>query len=119
MVKIISDFNFDEKLSFIKVIENMIHADCKVEQEELMYFEQLKKRLSFTNDFVEEAKRLDTMKCVEILKLMSNSKKQIVYDSLVELANVDDEFHPNEKVLIDNLCQLIHFKPQANSWRSS
>ncbi|OHX64106.1 TerB family tellurite resistance protein [Flammeovirga pacifica] len=107
----LNEFSYNEKLSFTKVLENMIHADCKVEDEEILYFEEFKKRINLNDEYVIEAKNMETQKCIDILKYMSNAKKQIVYESLIELANADNEFHPNEKVLIDNICQLIKYTP--------
>ncbi|NLR93540.1 tellurite resistance TerB family protein [Flammeovirga agarivorans] len=113
MKNFVTDFDYPEKLSFLKVIEDMIHADCKVDQAELLYLEDFKQQLSLDENCIELAQSLNKKECIKILKNMPTNKKEVVYEKLIEIANIDNEFHPSEEVLILNLCQLIDFKPVA------
>lgn len=89
-------FNLAEKLAIVKVIDEVILADGKIDEGELAYLAQLMSILDFDMDFVNEARRFNPKQAILILRGMSEPKKHTLAIILNEMATADGELAREE-----------------------
>ncbi|AZQ64651.1 hypothetical protein EI427_20725 [Flammeovirga pectinis] len=103
-------FEKNEKKAVVKVVNDMMLSDGVIDVQEVVYLSLLKKKFKFDDKFIEESKKLTTSDSVSILKGMPDQKKEWVMKILFEMANVDNDFDANEKILLENIRVLIDYK---------
>jgi uncharacterized tellurite resistance protein B-like protein len=90
----------EEKLAVVKTLDEMILADGKIVEFEMAYFGQLMRILEFDIHLVEDARNFDNNKAIEVLKNMSDEKKNSLAVIMHEMANADGDIDDEEKNLI-------------------
>lgn len=101
--------NLAEKLAIVKALDTMIIADGRVDDGELEYLGQLMSVLEFDLEFIEEARTLNWVQAIDVLKGMSNNKKNVLYTMLSEMAEADGTIDDTERRLIVSLKLVIGF----------
>jgi uncharacterized tellurite resistance protein B-like protein len=110
------DFSLAEKLAVVKAIDEVIKVDGQVKTEEINFLSQLMNVLKFDKDFVEEARQISAEDCLNVLKVMTDKKKNALAVLLNEMANADGVFKEDEYRLIFNLLMEvgINIDPHEN-----
>ena len=97
------EFNLAEKLAIVKAIDQVILADGHIEEEEILYLNQVMNVLEIDLSFVQEARKFNTIQARVILQKMSNHKKSLLLIMLREMANADDNIDRKEIQLINSI----------------
>ena len=97
------EFNLAEKLAIVKAIDQVILADGHIEEEEILYLNQVMNVLEIDLSFVQEARKFNTIQARVILQKMSNHKKSLLLIMLREMANADDNIDRKEIELINSI----------------
>lgn len=96
--------NFKEQLSLIRVMHEVIHADKKVDQKEMVYVTHILQLIDFANAHLyEEAIKLNFSDSMEILNGLSSLNKSYVSIILSELAEVDGYVDPRESNVLSRI----------------
>ena len=101
------NFDRNEKLAVVKAISETIELDNKYKVGELMYLDELMNRLDFDMQFVEEAKELDSLKTVSILRSMSEEKKKALIIMIDKMTEADGFVHKKESDFVVNLVSVL------------
>ncbi len=101
------NFDQDEKLAVVKTIAETIELDRKYKVGELMYLDELMDTLDFDMRFVEEAKELNSVKAVSILRSMSEEKKKDLIIMIDKMTEADGFVHKKESDFVVNLINVL------------
>ncbi len=94
------EFNLAEKLAIVKAIDQVILADGHIEEEEILYLQQVMNVLEIDLSFVQEAIKFNSKQARVILQNMSDHKKGLLSIMLREMANADGNIDRKEMNLI-------------------
>lgn len=100
-------FDQDEKLAVVKAIAETIELDNKYKVGELMYLDELMRTHDFDMQFVEEAKQLNSLKTVSILRSMSEEKKKALIIMIDKMTEADGFVHKKESEFVVNLVSML------------
>lgn len=100
-------FDQDEKLAVVKAIAETIELDNKYKVGELMYLDELMRTHDFDMQFVEEAKQLNSLKTVSILRSMSEEKKKALIIMIDKMTEADGFVHKKESDFVVNLVSAL------------
>ena len=102
-------FTREHKISFARVITDLIEADFVVEPDEMQFFEKIisKEGFAISEQMLVEAKRMDFAKALSILKGLDEKSRRIVVDTLKQLAMSDGICVPLEAILIFAVEQVL------------
>ncbi len=101
------DFNLAEKLAIVKVIDSVIHADGIVHHGEINALSKLMGVIDFDSNFMVSARILDTEQSTNILKQMSEEKKNALARILEDMAKADGFVHQKETALMVEIFTSI------------
>lgn len=104
------NFNLAEKLAIVKVIDEVVVADNKIDIGELAYLQQLKDLLGFNDAFIQESRQLGPRESIQILKAMSQTKKKAFALMLHEMAEADGNLDEEEMALILGVLALVNIE---------
>ncbi|MCK5441458.1 MAG: TerB family tellurite resistance protein [Maribacter sp.] len=108
------DFSLAEKLAVVKAIDEVIKVDGQVKTEEINFLSQLMNVLKFDRNLVEEARQITAEDGLQVLKGMTDKKKNALAVLLNEMANADGVFKEDEYRLIFNLLLEVGINLQED-----
>ena len=100
------EFNRQEKLGVIKAIDQVIRSDDKIYEGESFFLSQLSKALKFDRALFDEARELTLDDAIEIIKSLSNKKKEALARMLNQAANSDGRVQEDELRTIRKIFQM-------------
>lgn len=101
------NFDQDEKLAVVKAIAETIELDKKYKVGELMYLDELMDTLDFDMQFVEQARKLSSIKAVSTLRSMSEEKKKALIIMIDKMIEADGVVHRRETDFMVNLVSIL------------
>ena len=101
------NFDQDEKLAVVKAIAETIELDKKYKVGELMYLDELMDILDFDMQFVEQARKLSSIKAVSTLRSMSEEKKKALIIMIDKMIEADGVVHRRETDFMVNLVSIL------------
>lgn len=100
-------FEISEKLAIVRVIDSLIYADGIVHEGEINAFSKLMELLDFDANFLIQARNLDTIQSMAILKNFSQKKKCLLENLMDEVAKSDGFVHQKEIEMMENVLSVI------------
>lgn len=94
------NFDHNEKLALVNIIDSVIQADGIVHQGEIGLLSKLMDQFDFNGYFIEEARQLDADQGLLTLNAMPYTKKKELADILRKMSIADGHMHENEIGLI-------------------
>ena len=85
------DLNIIEKLAVIKAVDEVIRMDDMLDAGELDYLSQLAEAIDFDADLLIQAREVEAIEAIAVIRVMSESKKAFLVRSMTEAANADGE----------------------------
>lgn len=89
-------FNLVEKLSIIKVIDEIIISDGDVDKNEVQYMTELMCSLDFDTSYISEARKMNASSAIGVISGMSKLKKSALKTMMHETAMADGSIHESE-----------------------
>ncbi|MGB5403937.1 TerB family tellurite resistance protein [Robiginitalea sp.] len=83
------ELNIIEKLAVIKAVDEVIRMDDMLDVGELDYLTQLAEVLDFDVDLLLQARDVEAVEAIAVIRVMSESKKAFLMRSMTEAANAD------------------------------
>ena len=105
------DFTRIEKIAVLKILQEVIIADGKVDDRELNYLGKLLPILEIDFTFIEEINKLDYALAMEILKSMDETKKKALTVMMHQMAHADGKADLVEWQIILEVFEKIGIKP--------
>jgi uncharacterized tellurite resistance protein B-like protein len=100
------EFNQQEKLGVIKAIDQVIRTDDMVYEGESFFLSQLSKVVKFDRALFDQARAITMDEAIEIIKGMSNKKKEVLAMMLNQAANADGRVQEDELRTIHRIFTL-------------
>lgn len=100
------EFNKQEKLGVIKAIDQVIRSDEKIYEGESFFLSQLSKVIKFDRALFDQARKMTLDQAIDIIKGMSNKKKEVLAMMLNQAANADGRVQEDELRTIHNIFTL-------------
>jgi tellurite resistance protein len=85
------EFNAIEKLAVIKAVDEVIRMDDIIDIGELDYLSQLATVIDFDTDLLLQAREVDAVQAIAVIKVMPEAKKTFLLRTMTEAANADGE----------------------------
>lgn len=85
------ELNIIEKLAVIKAVDEVIRMDDMLDAGELDYLAQLAEVLEFDVDLLLQAREVEAVEAIAVIKVMSEPKKTFLMRSMIEAANADGD----------------------------
>tara|TARA_R110002167_G_scaffold163242_27_gene360051 strand:- start:732 stop:1061 length:330 start_codon:yes stop_codon:yes gene_type:complete len=101
------EFDPEEKLALVQMIDSVIQADGIVHQGELTALGKLMEVFDFNGYLIEQAKDMDTDQALLVLSRMPYEKKKALAGTLEEMALADGFIHEKEMALIFDVFSTI------------
>ena len=107
----------EHKISFARIITDLIEADFVVEAKEMHFFENLisKEGIFISDAMLVEAKRMDFARALSILKDLDEENRVFLVDTLKKLSLSDGVCVPLESILIFAVEQVLRYDAQIYS----
>ncbi len=83
------ELNIIEKLAVIKAVDEVIRMDDMLDVGELDYLTQLAEVLDFDVDLLLQARDVEAVEAIAVIRVMSEPKKAFLMRSMTEAANAD------------------------------
>ena len=90
------EFNQTEKLGVLKAINQVLRVDDRIYEGESFFISQLSKVVGFDRKLFEKARDMNLDEAIEILRKMSEDKKEALAVMLNEAANADGKVQEEE-----------------------
>lgn len=91
-----------------KVLLDIVSVDEHIDVRETMYFETVKELLQLTTQDHYDILHLNTLKCLCIIKSMTNEQKTEFANMMRNMIIADKFIDPNEAVSFYDICEFIH-----------
>jgi uncharacterized tellurite resistance protein B-like protein len=85
------EFNAIEKLAVLKAVDEVIRMDEMIDTGELDYISQLAEALDFDSEQILQAREVDAIQALAVIKVMPEDKKTFLMRIMTEAANADGE----------------------------
>lgn len=85
------EFNAIEKLAILKAVDEVIRMDDMIDTGELDYMSKLAGALDFDVEQILQAREVDAVEAIAVIKVMPEVKKTFLMHSMTEAANADGE----------------------------
>lgn len=83
------ELNIIEKLAVIKAVDEVIRMDDILDVGELDYLTQLAEVLNFDAELLIQAREVEAVEAIAVIKVMPESKKAFLMRIMTEAANAD------------------------------
>jgi uncharacterized membrane protein YebE (DUF533 family) len=83
------ELNIIEKLAVIKAVDEVIRMDDMLDVGELDYLTQLAEAMNFDADLLMQAREVEAVEAIAVIRVMPESKKAFLMRSMTEAANAD------------------------------
>ena len=90
------EFNMMEKLAVIKAVDEVIRMDDTIDAGERDYMNQLAATMDFDSGHILQAREVDAVEAIAVLKVMPEAKKEFLMRSMTRAANSDGEVDEEE-----------------------
>ena len=100
------EFSYNQKMSIVKLLLDIISVDGKIDARETFLFEQIKKELELNPEDHFKAYEYNTLLCLSIIKDMTEQQKQRCLKMMVDMIMADEEVAVNEKIAFENICEF-------------
>lgn len=99
----------DEKVAFVKSLDEVIRADLQIDDYELDYFEQLGQMLGYNSNHLIKARAMEPTESISILRSMTPNKRGALEHVLKEMMKVDGDVDPRELRVAATITTLMNF----------
>lgn len=93
-----------EKKAVAKVLLDIVNADGRVTTGESAYFQQLQNVLGISDSNIEEAKYMNALGCLSIIKAMLPHEKQALAIMMLEMIRADGHIDDEEMKVFIVVC---------------
>ena len=107
---IIMEYNKEQKMAMSKVLVDILSIDEHIDVRETMYFETIKEKLQLTTQDHYDVLHLNTLKCLSIIKAMSDEKKTEFAMMMRQMIIADKYIDPSEAMSFYDICEFIQIK---------
>ena len=101
------EYTNEQKMAISKVLLDILSIDELVDSRETMYFETLKEKLHLTAQDHYEILQLNTLKCLNIIKIMTEEQKVEFVMMMRQMIIADRYIDPSEATSFYNICEFI------------
>ena len=104
------DFSYNQKMSIVKLLLDIISVDGKIDSRETFLFEEIKNELGLNPEDHFRAYEYNTLLCLSIIKAMSEEQKNYYSDLMVKMILADEEIAINERIAYEDVCDFCGIK---------
>lgn len=100
------DFTYNQKMSIVKLLLDIISVDGKIDSRETFLFEKIKQDLGLNPEDHFKAYEYNTLLCLSILKAMAPEQKIHYAELMKKMILADEEIAMNERIAYDDICDF-------------
>lgn len=104
------DFTYNQKMSIVKLLLDIISVDGRIDSRETFLFERIKTDLGLNPEDHFKAYEYNTLLCLSIIKAMNDEQKAHYSDLMVKMILADEEVAVNERIAYDDICEFCGIK---------
>ncbi|MFV0539336.1 MAG: hypothetical protein ACK5M3_18510 [Dysgonomonas sp.] len=93
-----------EKIAFASIVTSMMCADFEITFDENCYFNELKYKLSLTDEIIDKARNTSKQSAIDILKGSSSYIKNETIFILCKMATFGDGLTKEKNIMIRDTC---------------
>lgn len=102
------NYTKEQKMAMSKVLLDIVSVDEHIDARETLYFEKVKNTLDLTTQDHFDVLHLNTLRCLSVIKTMSEEQKNDFAVMMREMIIADRFIDPNEAVSFYDICEFIH-----------
>lgn len=102
------EYTKEQKRAMSKILLDIACVDENIDARETLYFESIKERLQLTTQDHFEILHLNSLNCLNIIKLMTSEQKFEFAKMMRNMILADRIVDPNEAVSFYNICEFIN-----------
>lgn len=106
--------NFDAKLAALKVLDEILLADGKVNDNEVALMNEILLSFELPNDTLSKVKEIQLLPALCILKGLSYEQKNYVASLMGKMIIVDRDINYNEVCLYNSVCDYCGISEHFN-----
>jgi uncharacterized tellurite resistance protein B-like protein len=100
-------FTQEQKMAISKVLLDILSIDELVDSRETLYFETIKEKLQLTAQDHYDVLQQNTLKCLNIIKVMSDEQKIEFVMMMRQMIVADKYIDPTEATSFYNICEYV------------
>lgn len=100
-------FTQEQKMAISKVLLDILSIDELVDSRETLYFETIKEKLQLTAQDHYDVLQQNTLKCLNIIKVMSEEQKIEFVMMMRQMIVADKYIDPTEATSFYNICEYV------------
>jgi uncharacterized tellurite resistance protein B-like protein len=100
-------FTQEQKMAISKVLLDILSIDELVDSRETMYFETIKEKLQLTAQDHYDVLQQNTLKCLNIIKVMSDEQKIEFVMMMRQMIVADKYIDSTEATSFYNICEYV------------
>ena len=104
------EFTYNQKMSIVKLLLDIISVDGKIDSRETFLFEKIKQDLELNPEDHFKAYEYNTLLCLSIIKAMTPKQKEQYSELMVKMILADEEVAENERIAYNDICEFCGIK---------
>ena len=100
------EFTYNQKMSIVKLLLDIISVDGKIDSRETFLFERIKEDLGLSSEDHWKAREYNTLLCLSIVREMSPEQKKYYSELMIKMILADEEVAPNERIAYNDICDF-------------
>ena len=101
------EFTYKEKIATLKLLDEIIHADKKVDEREVKYFWEVATSFGLDEGCKVEVDEMPTTETLSVIGGMADDQKELVSQKMGRMVVIDEDINYNEVVLYNGFCKTF------------
>ena len=104
------DYSYQEKISMMRILMDIIHADGIIDSRETFFFNQLKGVFNLDECDHDNIKKKNSLLALVHIKRMDRDKQLFFVDLMGKMIVVDEDINVNELAIFNVVCEFCNIK---------
>jgi len=107
------EFTYNQKMSIVRLLLDIIRVDGKIDARESFLFEEIKEELGLMPEDHYKASEYNTLLSLCVVKAMTQEQKKAFSDMVVRMILADEEVMDNELIAYMDICEFCQIEPAS------
>ncbi|WP_455519621.1 hypothetical protein [Porphyromonas sp.] len=100
-------FNYQQRVAVLRILQDVIYADGRIDIRETELFEKLKQELCITEQIQEDVQSRSTLLALCQVRALDAEQKSYLVELMRSMIVVDEDIDSHEVLVYDLVCNVI------------
>ena len=100
-------FNYQQRVAVLRILQDVIYADGRIDIRETELFEKLKKELCITEQIQEDVQSRSALLALCQVRALDSEQKSYLVELMRSMIVIDEDIDSHEVLVYDLVCNVI------------